>query len=335
MPWKDTTDPYKIWLSEVILQQTRVAQGIPYYLKFIEHYPTVADLAAADIDDVLRDWQGLGYYSRARNLYFTAQTIVKEYDGVFPKTYKEVISLKGIGKYTAAAIMSFAYGERYPVVDGNVLRVISRLHGILEAVDDKQTIDKIYEYCEHYISHVDPALYNQAIMDLGALVCTPKNPKCNECPFSKRCLALSNDMINSIPYKVKKVKRTVRYLHYFDIRLPNNETIIHHRKKKGIWQGLYDLPMLELDSRRKISRSKIKNHFYSWLGDLDFELSRGKEIIQHKLTHQTLFISFHKVFISKNIEIEEPFVKVSRNNLKNYGSPIVVAKYLESSHQKL
>lgn len=242
-PWREEKKPYFIWLSEIILQQTRSEQGLPYYLKFKKNYPNVTDLANASQDKVLRDWQGLGYYSRARNLHETAKHIVENLAGVFPKTYDEIIKLKGVGEYTAAAIASFAYNEPKAVVDGNVIRVLARVFGIELPFDTSEGKKKFRELAQNLLDKKSPALYNQAIMDFGASVCTPK-PICAQCFFSQKCVAFNHDLIRELPVKSKKI--TIRHRYFYYLLLENKTQIaIRQRTEKDIWQGLWELPMIE------------------------------------------------------------------------------------------
>ncbi len=328
MPWKLTTDPYKIWLSEVILQQTRVAQGLPYYLRFVDSYPTVTDLANAPQDDVMKLWQGLGYYSRARNMHHAAKTIVDIHGGVFPKVHKEVLALKGVGRYTAAAIMSFAYGERYPVVDGNVLRVISRLHGIHEAIDSTPVINKIYTLSDSYISQTDPAKYNQAIMDLGALLCAPRNPLCTKCPLQENCIAHLEDLTSVIPYKAKKIKKTTRYLHFAYIVDDSGYTILHHRVEKDIWQGLYGLPLIETKSKRSISK-KLISFVHQKFDTNHAAILSVTDVHKHILTHQTLLARFYRIQIDNLNNTTSPFLKIKEKDIHNYALPKLIEKYVK------
>ncbi|MCW8941497.1 MAG: A/G-specific adenine glycosylase, partial [Flavobacteriales bacterium] len=226
LPWRNTINPYKIWLSEIILQQTRVNQGLSYYYKFIEHYPSVKDLANASEQEVLKLWQGLGYYSRARNLHATARIITENYDGIFPVDYKKILSLKGVGEYTAAAITSFAYNQPYPVVDGNVFRVLARIYGVDTPIDTPEGKKTFNGLANKLIDKKQAATYNQAIMEFGALVCTPKNPECENCIFNNICAALINQQIELLPLKSKKIKQTNRYFNYLIIETNNSETFI-------------------------------------------------------------------------------------------------------------
>jgi len=336
MPWKETTDAYKIWLSEVILQQTRVAQGLPYYLRFVEQYPTVRDLAAASQEKVLKLWQGLGYYSRARNMHEAARTIVSEHGGVFPNTYDEVLKLKGVGKYTAAAIMSFAYGERYPVVDGNVLRVISRLYGIHDAIDDPKTIKLIYALSDELITHLDPAKYNQAVMDLGALVCKPKGPLCSECALSEVCVAFGKQLTNDIPYKAKRIKKRTRYLHYLHITDDNNAVVLRHRDSAGIWQGLYDFPSVETDADEPLTADMVRQRSAEILGGPEAaEVQLPTKIYKHILTHQRLMVRFYNVKVGAIGNVGKPLAIVQKEAFAKYGVPVLIANYLDDCKHSL
>lgn len=328
MPWKETRDPYKIWLSEVILQQTRVAQGLPYYLNFVSAYPTVADLAAAPSEDVMKLWQGLGYYSRARNMHSAAKTIVEVHGGEFPTDYTDVLALKGIGPYTAAAIVSFAYGLSYPVVDGNVLRVIARLHGILDAVDDTKTLKHIYSLSEAYIADTDPAAYNQAIMDLGALICTPKNTQCLLCPLSEACVAKAKELVSQLPYKAKKTKKTTRHLHYLHVVDDEGNTILHHRRGKGIWQGLCDFPMIETDRARILKTQEIAAFLSEQFGTEGDEVEVSKSY-KHILSHQRLMTVFYRVHVTKIATVEAPNQLIAMADIENFAVPVLISNYLK------
>ena len=247
LPWRRTKNPYFIWLSEIMLQQTRVAQGMAYYLKFTDNFPTVFDLAKADESTVLKMWQGLGYYSRARNLHYSAKHIANELNGEFPNTYKEIIKLKGIGDYTASAIASICFKEPTAVVDGNVYRVLSRYFGIKTPINSSAGIKEFKALAQTLIDESQPGNYNQAIMDFGALHCKPQNPLCDTCPFADSCVALEKKLIKELPVKDKKIKIRNRYFNFLVIKTNNNKTILTERKGKGIWQGLYQFPLIESD----------------------------------------------------------------------------------------
>lgn len=291
LPWRRTTDPYKIWLSEVILQQTRIEQGMPYYLRFIEAYPTVADLAAATEDDVLRLWQGLGYYSRGRNLHAAAKQICADYGGVFPSQYKQIRGLKGVGDYTAAAIASMGFGLPYAVVDGNVYRVLSRAFGISTPIDSTEGKHEFAALAQQLLSVKQPALHNQGMMDLGAMVCTPVNPTCEACPLQSICVASSDDSIQSLPVKQHKVAVRTRYFYYFLISLPGNKCVINRRVAGDIWQGLYDFPLIETAESAEVSdllagRAGETLHSKTKRTIAVTSLGATKK---HQLTHQTIF----------------------------------------------
>ena len=245
LPWKESKNPYYIWLSEIILQQTRVEQGLPYYLKFVEHYPTVFDLANATEDEVLKDWEGLGYYSRARNLHAAAKYIATELDGHFPDTYDSILKLKGVGPYTAAAIASFAFQLPYAVVDGNVYRVLSRFFGMDTPIDSTIGKKQFANLAQQLLDPTKPDVYNQAIMDFGATWCTPKQAKCNKCPLSEQCAAFQTNRVEKYPIKQKKLKKRTRYFHYLIFNY-SGQTWIEKRAGKDIWQGLYQFPLIEL-----------------------------------------------------------------------------------------
>ncbi len=247
LPWRQTTDPYRIWLSEIILQQTRVAQGLGYYQRFTERYPDVSALAAADEADLLKLWQGLGYYTRARNLHAAARQIVQKFGGQFPNTYPEVRALPGVGDYTAAAICSFAYSLPYAVLDGNVHRVLSRLFDIDLPIDQAAGKRCFQQLADELLDRNRPALSNQAIMEFGALQCTPGIPGCANCPTACHCLALKNDTVNQRPVKRRKTETRPRYFNYLDIRC-KGKMLLHHRTAKDIWQNLYELPLIETNA---------------------------------------------------------------------------------------
>ena len=243
LPWRLTRDPYKIWLSEIILQQTRVDQGLPYYYNFIREFPSIFDLAKAKEDKVLKVWQGLGYYSRAKNLHFTAKYICSNFNGVFPKDYEEILSLKGVGAYTAAAISSFAFNKNFAVLDGNVIRVLSRYYGVDSFYDTKNGKKEFQNLANLKLPKNQSYTYNQAIMEFGALVCTPKRPICEKCIFRETCYALNNSLVNELPKKLKKIIVKDRYIYFLIINHVNSLFFV--KKKSGIWSGLYEFPSIE------------------------------------------------------------------------------------------
>ena len=249
LPWRGETDPYKIWVSEIILQQTRVQQGWDYYHRFLDNFPNVKTLAEADEEKVLKVWQGLGYYSRARNMHAAARKIMAEHHGIFPQTYDKIRSLKGIGNYTAAAIASIAFHLPYPAVDGNVIRIVSRIFGICDDVTQPAVLKRITAICETEIDPAQPGVFNQAAMDFGAMQCVPRNPKCDECPFQSNCYAFKNNLTDTLPIKKKKGESKHRFFH-FTIYLSDNQTIIEKRTGSDIWKNMYQFPLTETDSEK-------------------------------------------------------------------------------------
>lgn len=332
LPWKDTKDPYKIWLSEIILQQTRVAQGRPYYLKFIEHFPTVYNLAAADLDDVLLLWQGLGYYSRARNMHLTAKRIVEEFEGKFPENYKDVVSLKGIGDYTASAILSFAFDKPYPVLDGNVKRVMARYFNVTEPIDLSPTIKILKTLLAQVFDNKNPARFNQAIMDFGAIQCTPKNPDCQSCPFSSSCGAKLKNSVSILPAKSSKIRKTDRYLHYF--MFGTDSIILKKRQAGDIWQGLYDFPLIERKDPELLQIIDMLDFASSFYEDLDPNSFSVRKVLEkkHILTHQNLYVSVYKIDLPfGDTELFYPYIIVPVDLLDRYAFPVVFQDLIDSN----
>jgi len=321
--WRNTKDPYKIWLSEIILQQTRVAQGTPYYKNFIEKYPRVEDLAAAKEQDILKLWQGLGYYSRARYLHQSAKEIVSKYRGVFPKDYKSLLQLKGIGQYTAAAIASFAYNEPVAVLDGNVFRVLSRYYGIKTAINTGEGKKIFQELAQKILDKTQPGKYNQAIMEFGALQCTAQQTRCNTCPLQQNCSAYQTGMVEKLPVKLKKIKIKKRYFHYFLIRY-QNQIVLEKRKENDIWKNLYHLPLIECVNGKFPKKKQIDHLLQKYKAQAENEvkcISRKR----HKLTHQDLQIYF---WLAESKE--KPLFTVEINKLDRYPLPIIIAKFLDN-----
>lgn len=324
LPWRNTKDPYKIWLSEVILQQTRVAQGLPYYENFVNTFPTVFDLAKADEQQVLKIWQGLGYYSRARNLHHTAQYVSEKCNGEFPKTYNELIKLKGVGSYTAAAIASFSNDEPVAVVDGNVFRVLSRYFGVKTDISSSQAKKEFQQLADEVLDKKNPSLFNQAIMEFGALQCTPKNPNCGICVLNDSCFALQKNKVAQLPVKLKKTKVTQRFLHYLVFLDENQNTVINKRTQSGIWKNLYEFPLIEVESKTDIEviRHKIADLYKDKYPIQDISIFNPKEII-HKLSHQQLHISFWRIEVKNRLKND-----VSLSKISNYPFPIVIYNFI-------
>jgi len=296
LPWRGNKNPYSIWLSEIILQQTQVIQGLPYYNAFIKKFPEINNLAKADEEVILKLWQGLGYYSRARNLHFAAKQVVNDFGGVFPQNYSELLKLKGVGDYTAAAIASIAYGEVVPTIDGNVLRVISRVFDIDLPVDTNEGKKAIKDLMLELIDKKNPGDFNQAVMELGAKVCKPKNPDCMVCPLQEKCLSFDKQNFLERPVKSKKVKVTDIFIDYLLIKNVNG-IVLQQRDNKGIWKNLYEFPNV-------VSKSEFKNlsHLSKLLKSYSKEeadILFDNEII-HKLTHRTLHIRFFRCQIKEN-----------------------------------
>ncbi|AZJ33096.1 A/G-specific DNA-adenine glycosylase [Tenacibaculum mesophilum] len=324
LPWRETKNPYFIWLSEIMLQQTRVEQGLPYYLKFTKAFPTVFDLAKADESEVLKLWQGLGYYSRARNLHFTAKFVANELKGMFPSSYKELIKLKGVGDYTASAIASICFKEPVAVVDGNVYRVLSRYFGISTPINSTKGIKEFKELAQTLIDTSQPDVYNQAIMDFGAMHCKPQNPLCNKCPLANGCVALAKNQIKELPVKEKKTKIKKRYFNYLVPITEENKTVLEERKGKGIWQGLYQFPLVE--TQKKTSEEElVKNKQFTMLFPEETTISLfNTEDIIHKLSHQHLITKF---WIVKTRKVNEQMMDWAV--VKKYPVPVLIDKFLE------
>jgi len=329
LPWRKTKNPYFIWLSEIMLQQTRVAQGLAYYLKFTETFSTVFDLAKADESTVLKMWQGLGYYSRARNLHFSAKHIANELNGEFPKTYSEIIKLKGIGDYTASAIASICFNEPTAVVDGNVYRVLSRYFGIHTPINSSAGIKEFKTLAQSLIDPSQPGNFNQAIMDFGALLCKPQNPLCDTCPLSDSCVALEKKIIKELPVKEKKIKVRKRFFNYLVIKTENNTTFIEERTSKGIWQGMYQFPFIEtnsnIDQKELINTVEFKKLF---INETTISLF-NKKVIVHKLSHQHIYTQFWVIKTEKH-----QFATTSWKKIKQFPVPVLIANFLEEYLQK-
>jgi A/G-specific adenine glycosylase len=301
LPWRSSSDPYHIWLSEIILQQTRVSQGLAYYYRFIETFPDVKTLAEAAEEEVLKVWQGLGYYSRARNLHHTARVVVNERNGEFPADYQGLLELKGIGEYTAAAIASIAYNEVVPVIDGNVARVLSRLFGLHEAVNSSSGIKTMKSISQKLISSLYPADYNQAIMEFGALFCKPSNPDCPECPLKHHCVAYQKGEVSFLP--VKKVKQSARdhYIYYLALTYiadKEEHILIHKRVGKGIWKNLYDFPALESSSPMELDEVLKKAELSHTLPESNYLVNSVSPQYSHQLTHMNIRAVFIHIILT-------------------------------------
>ncbi len=326
LPWRNTQDPYKIWLSEIILQQTQVQQGWAYYEKFIEFYPTVSDLAAANEENILKLWQGLGYYSRARNLHKTAKVIESDYNGFFPQEYPELLKLPGIGEYTAAAIASFAYNKRYPVLDGNVFRFLSRLYNIDLPIDEAKNRKVFLNILDEMIGDHSPSAFNNAMMEMGAMICKPANPLCAECPVAQSCQALKLGKINLLPVKGKKLKVKTRYFNFIHFDYQDG-FYIEQRTQKDIWHNLFQLPLIETAGQTDSSGIQTL---------LEGIMRPGKEFsivhkmhAKHLLTHQVLQTDFWYIKLrEKPVFMNKDMRFVTLNNHKIYAIPKLIDNYL-------
>ena len=321
LPFRDTQDPYKIWLSEIILQQTRVNQGLPYYNKFITLFPTVENLANAEEMEVMNAWQGLGYYSRARNLHYTAKFVVNELEGVFPTAYNDLIKLKGIGDDTASAISSFAAKEVRPALDGNVYRFISRLYGVDTPINTPKSIKDFKKILNELIDEKNPDIFNQAMIEFGALQCTPKSPDCENCVFSDSCHAFLNNAVFYFPVKMKKKKSIDRFLSFYFIK-KNNSTFILKRTENSIWQNLYEFPNIE--SKKLFDNEELSIEL---LGEVEI-ISIGKTI-KHILSHQNIYA---KVFSCSTLDgflPQDNWIEININEFDNYPLHRLMEKMLE------
>ena len=329
LPWRKTKNPYFVWLSEIILQQTRVAQGTPYYLTFAKEFPTVFDLAKASETQVLKLWQGLGYYSRARNLHFAAKQVVNDFGGAFPDSYNKIIQLKGVGDYTASAISSICFQEPNAVVDGNVYRVLARYFNIDTAINSSKGIKEFKALAQELIDTTQPGTFNQGIMEFGALHCKPQNPLCDTCPLSESCLALKHKTIKELPFKEKKLKIRKRYFNYLVLKDAQGNTILTERKGKGIWQGLFEFPLIESDNLIDAKVIESKDEFKQLFSKkASLSLFNEKEIV-HKLSHQHLYTRF---WIVEDEEVSKN--TTSWDEIQQYPVPILISNFIRSFSSK-
>lgn len=327
LPWRNTTDAYVIWLSEVILQQTRVEQGLPYFYRFLERYPDVAGFAAAEEDEILKLWQGLGYYSRGRNMLKTARLVKEQYGGVFPQQYDQLIKLKGIGAYTAAAIASFSANEAKAVVDGNVFRVLARYFGIDEPINSPKGKKIFQQIADETLNLNHPGLHNQAVMEFGAMLCKPKNPACGTCPVRTGCWAFKHNATTSLPVKLNKLKIKERYFNYLLI-INDGEILLNKRGENDIWANMYELPMFETSSMIPIEELMALPQISASFGK-GAEILEVSHIYKHILTHQRLYIRFIKI-TSKSVKLEQKWFFTSVENLKNFALPKIIFIFLKN-----
>lgn len=325
LPWRDTADPYRIWISEIILQQTRVAQGYEYFLRFIRRFPDVAALASASEEEVLKYWQGLGYYSRARNLHAAARSM----NGRFPETYREVRALKGVGDYTAAAICSIAYDMPYAVVDGNVYRVLSRYWGIDTPIDSAEGKKLFAALADEMLDKSRPAAYNQAIMDFGAIQCTPQSPDCMCCPLAGSCTALSKGLVMQLPVKRHKTKTSDRYFNYIYVRM-GACTFIHKRTDEDIWKNLFELPLVETDRDLPEEEFLASASFRALFAEGETPVVRSVlRNVRHVLSHRVIHTNFYEVVLPENSRSFSGYQRIAAEDLERYPVSRLVHAFLE------
>jgi A/G-specific adenine glycosylase len=334
MPWKGEKDPYKIWLSEIILQQTRVEQGLSYYENFVETFPTIDQLARASDKKIFKMWEGLGYYSRCKNLIATARLIDKERKGLFPDTYKGILELKGIGPYTAAAIASFAFNLPHAVLDGNVFRVLSRYFGISTAIDGNEG-KKLYSRIADQLLHKKQAgVYNQAIMDLGAVICRPQQPLCGQCPQNKDCLAFKHNWTKLLPVKEKQLKKKMRWLYYF-IADVKGEVLVRKRPAKDIWENLYEFVLFESEQLLIADKKTLPAIGKKLFGKHTFKIKNISEVYYQQLTHQTIVGQFIEIEMTSLPISLKGYQPVKKATLKKYPFPKFITSYLQQKSKPL
>lgn len=329
LPWREIDDPYKIWISEIILQQTRVIQGMSYYLRFVERFPNVTVLAKAEEDEVLKYWQGLGYYSRARNLHKAAKQINTEFGGVFPTQHADILKLAGIGDYTAAAICSFAYNQPYAVVDGNVYRVLSRIFGIDTPIDSTSGKKEFAKLAQDLLSKNQPGLHNQAIMEFGALQCVPSSSDCANCPLNGICKAYESNSVSLLPVKSQKTKVTNRYFNYFFIEFQGN-TFLQKRTAKDVWQNLYEFPLIEseeLFTSSELIQNEDFKKLFSGIGNV--EIQQTTNPMKHILSHRVIYAQFFSIRISQLNENLNVLINIPINQIDNYAVSRLMELFLE------
>ncbi|OSZ73816.1 A/G-specific adenine glycosylase [Chitinophagaceae bacterium IBVUCB2] len=328
MPWKGEKDPYKIWLSEIILQQTRVEQGLSYYNNFIKTFPDVHKLAKAPDEKVFKLWEGLGYYTRCRNLLATARFISKERKGKFPSNYEDIKSLKGIGPYTAAAISSFAFNLPHAVVDGNVFRVLARVFGIAAATDTTEGKKLFTSLADDLLDKKQPGLYNQAIMDFGAVICKPAAPLCTTCVFKKNCVAFLTNKVYDLPVKEKKITIRKRWFYYL-VLVYKNEIAIHQRTTKDIWQDLYQFPLIEANTDMTVKNILQQATKKNWLVKSDYEVVSVSPLFKQQLSHQLIAGQFIRIQLKKQAKDNNGWVWVTKNKIAKYAFPQYINQYLK------
>jgi A/G-specific adenine glycosylase len=328
LPWRHTNDPYKIWVSEIILQQTRVNQGMAYYEKFIEKFPDIQHLAAAKEDVVLKLWQGLGYYSRARNMHAAAKYIVSHHDGKFPENYSEILQLKGVGPYTAGIIASIAFGLSFPALDGNVYRVLSRYFGISDSPDTAKGKKEFMKIARAIMPENDPGFHNQALMEFGALQCLPKSPACAVCPLAPGCFAYSHNHVERFPAKREKAKQRIRYFYYYFIE-SEHHTWLEKRTKNDIWKNLYQFPLLETE--KPLQEQEILTLVPAFLYDCQFNLKSVSVPQKHILSHQIIYARLIRVEVNTGYRPGNRFIRMGKNELTSLAVPRLVERMIKKT----
>jgi A/G-specific adenine glycosylase len=330
MPWKGEKDPYKIWISEIILQQTRVLQGLSYYNNFIKEFPTLASLAAAEDDAVFKIWEGLGYYTRCKNLLVSARHIANNLNGVFPDSYEKILELKGIGPYTAAAVSSFAYGLPHAVVDGNVFRVLARYFGEALPIDSQKGKAYFTTLATQLLYKKDSSAYNQAIMDFGATVCKPQVPLCQECILQPRCVAYNHGLVNKLPVKEKQLVRKKRWFSYFIFKI-GDSVLINKRTGKDIWENLFEFYLFEGEKEMHWKEEELRPWLYLQLGIKDYILKEISPFFMQQLTHQNIKGNFIELELPTLPATLKDFMLVEIQNLSNYPFPKFINQYLATA----
>lgn len=329
LPWRETRDAYRIWISEIILQQTRVVQGLEYYNRFMERFPDVGALAEASGDEVMKYWQGLGYYSRARNLHAAARDVVDRFDGQFPEHYRDVLSLKGIGEYTAAAICSFAWRQPYAVVDGNVYRVLARVFGIDLPIDSVAGKKYFAALAQELLDREHPDLYNQAIMDFGALQCVPQSPDCLFCPFRDGCVACAKGLVGTLPIKEGKTVVKPRYFNYLNIHC-GGVSLLSRRADKDIWQGLYEYPLIETTAAVDFADLQQSVAYLRLMDGVErIEVKEMREMPKHILSHRVIYARFYELEVDVFSPAMQSYIRVTEEETEQYAISRLIELYRE------
>ncbi len=335
LPWRHTTDPYIIWISEIILQQTRVNQGLEYFNRFIKRFPDIKSLDKAEEDEVMKYWQGLGYYSRARNLHTAAHQIQERHEGKFPLKYEQVLALQGIGEYTAAAICSFSYGQPYAVLDGNVYRVLSRIFGIETPINASKAKKEFTELAQLLLNKQKPALHNQAIMEFGALQCVPVSPDCSVCPLQYDCMAFHQRKVGMLPVKIKNTKTKERYFNYLMIA-NNGFTYLKKREGNDIWKNLYEFPLIETDHKIDFLQLIEHENFQKLTGNADnITLTNISEPVKHVLTHRIINAAFYSITIDKENNTLQDYIKIPLSAIHDYPVSRLMELFIEKNVSKI